>query len=345
MGIILGTAAYMSPEQAKGKRVDRRADIWSFGVLLFEMLTGKPLHDGETTSEILARVIEREPDLNRSPANTPATIRELLRHCLTRNPRQRLRDIGDARIVIEEYLANPAAAQPAAVVAAAVHEQRRVPLLWLVGGLVLGIVLAAVVGWKLRPAVPVLPMMRFSAVTNFTGVDAQPSFSPDGRSIAFLSNRGGAFDIWVGLVAGGSPVRITNDPNFKARPHWSPDGSKISFSRLNESGLWDIWTVSSLSGTPRKLLNNAGDSAWSADGASLAYSDSPTGTIWICDASGGNARQVTQAKSKAWHTQPAFSRDGKRIAFVRRGSGRYGELAAAEVSSGKVTFLTSDAAL
>lgn len=187
--------------------------------------------------------------------------------------------------------------------------------------------------------------MRFSAVTNFTGVDAQPSFSPDGRSVTFLSNRGGSFDIWVGLVAGGNPVRITNDPNFKGRPHWSPDGSKISYNRLNESGLRDIWIVPSLGGTPRKLLNNAGDAAWSADGASLAYADSSTGTIWICDATGGNARQVTQPERKAWHTQPAFSRDGQRIAFVRRASGPYGELATAEISSGKVKLLTDDKAL
>jgi eukaryotic-like serine/threonine-protein kinase len=344
MGIILGTAAYMSPEQARGKAVDRRADIWAFGVLLFEMLTGQPLHEGDTTSEILARVIEREPDLSRSPASTPAPIRELLRRCLTRNPRQRLRDIGDARIVIEEYLANPAAAQPTPGTSAS-PKPRSLPLLWLCGGLVLGVLIAALVGWKLQSAAPAPPMMRFSAVTNFTGVDAQPSFSPDGRSIAFLSNRGGAFDIWVGLVAGGSPVRITNDPNFKAHPHWSPDGSKISFNRLNESGLWDIWTVPSLGGTPRKLLSDATDSAWSADGASLAYANGSTRTIWMCDASGGNAHQITQPEPKAWHTQPALSRDGQSVAFVRRASGPYGELAAADVASGKVQLLTNDAAL
>jgi serine/threonine protein kinase len=100
-GIILGTAAYMSPEQARGKSVDRRTDIWAFGVLLFEMLTGQPLYGGETTSDILARVIEREPDLNRLPPNTPARIRELIRRCLTKNSRQRLRDIGEARVAIE----------------------------------------------------------------------------------------------------------------------------------------------------------------------------------------------------------------------------------------------------
>jgi eukaryotic-like serine/threonine-protein kinase len=89
-GIILGTAAYMSPEQARGKSVDRRSDIWAFGVLLFEMLTGQPLYGGETTSDILARVIEREPDLSRLPPSTPARISELIRRCLTKNPRQRL---------------------------------------------------------------------------------------------------------------------------------------------------------------------------------------------------------------------------------------------------------------
>src|SRR5207245_3461781 len=91
-GVIMGTAGYMSPEQARGKAVDRRADIWAFGVLLFEMLAGKPLYAGETTSEILARVIEREPDLNQLPASMPLAIRELMRRCLTKNPRQRLRD-------------------------------------------------------------------------------------------------------------------------------------------------------------------------------------------------------------------------------------------------------------
>lgn len=345
-GIILGTAAYMSPEQAKGKPVDRRADIWAFGVLLFEMLTGKPLYAGETTSEILARVIEREPDLERMPANTPPRIRELMRRCLTKDPRQRLRDIGEARITLEEYLANPGAAQAAAGAAVPAANQRGYqPFLWLAGGLVLGALAVGVGFWKARPAQSTQPMMRFSAVTNFTGVDAQPSFSPDGRSVAFVSNRGGSLDIWVGLVSGGSPVRVTNDPNFKAWPHWSPDGSEISYSRLNESGLWDVWTVPALGGAPRKLLSNANGSAWSPDGKAIAYGDSSRRTLWICDATGSNARELTQPERIAWHQQPAFSHDGRRIAFVRRGPGPYSELASVEVSTGKEEPLTEDRAL
>lgn len=341
-GIILGTAAYMSPEQARGKPVDRRADIWSFGVLLFEMFSGQPLYAGETTTDILARVIEREPDLSKLPSRTPAPIRELIRKCLTKNPRQRLRDIGDARLLLEEFLADPSAAQSAGTAVPAPRSERSRPLLWLLGGLAAGALVTGVAIWGLRPAPAAPPMMRFSAVTNFTGMDVQPSFSPDGRSIAFVSNRGGQLDIWVGLITGGSPVRITDDPNLKGRPHWSPDGSKILYSRLNESGLWDIWSVPSLGGTPRKFLTNAMDAVWSPDGSSLAYADGITHAIWMCDALGSHPRALTQPESRAWHMQPAFSRDGQKIAFVRRGSGPYGEIAWAEVPSGRVQPLTDD---
>jgi eukaryotic-like serine/threonine-protein kinase len=344
-GVLLGTAAYMAPEQAKGKPVDRRADIWAFGVLLAEMLTGEPIYTGETTPDILARVIEREPDLSQLPVSTPAPVLELIRRCLAKNPRQRLRDIGDARLVLEEYLANPSAAPSTSEGSGERPSPARTRLLvWFFGGLLFGALAAGAALWKLKPAAPAQPMLRFSAVTNFTGIDAQPSFSPDGRSLAFLSNRGGQFDIWVGLITGGSPVRITNDPDLKGRPHWSPDGSKILYARLNGSGLWDTWMVPSLGGTPRKFLTNAMDAVWSPDSNSIAYADGFTHTIWMCDAMGSHARALTQAESRAWHLQPAFSRDGRKIAFVRRGSGPYGEIAWAEVPSGKAESLTDDKA-
>ncbi len=346
IGTLLGTAAYMSPEQACGRGVDRRADIWAFGAVFFEMLVGKPLYEGRTTSEILAQVIEREPDLSRLPAGTPPWVRQLIRRCLTKNAQKRLRDIGDARIAVEEQLANPAALEAEEDAAIPTARQKwPVLLLWLFGGLAIGALVTGITLWYLGPPGPLQATMRFSAVTNFTGIDAEPSFSPDGRSVTFLSNRGGSFDIWVSLVAGGSPVRITNDSSFKARPHWSPDGSKISYIQLNESGLWDVWVVPALGGTPRKLLNNANDSAWSPDGRSLTYADFSTRTIWVCDATGSNARQLTQSEDTAWHLQPAYSHDGTKIAFVRRTNGPRGELASVDVATGRVERITGDGAL
>ncbi len=136
-GIILGTAAYMSPEQAKGKPCDRRADVWSFGVVLYEMLAGRQLYSGETASEILAAVIKEEPDWSALPANTPPTIRKLLRRCLTKDPKRRLQAIGEARIAIEEYATDPNADSVViSTIAARPADWRRL-LPWTLAGLFL----------------------------------------------------------------------------------------------------------------------------------------------------------------------------------------------------------------
>jgi len=340
-GMILGTAAYMSPEQAKGRPVDRRGDIWAFGCVLYETLTGEKAFNGETVSDVLASVIMKEPDWAHLPSNSPPTVKKLLRRCLDKDSKRRLRDIGEARIAIEEYLGNPAAETPEPAHQAAHPARTR----WLVGLSLAGLVGAIVAGmlvWKLDSGRPAFPL-RFSAVTNFPGVEAQPSLSPDGRSVAFASNRDGHYDIYVGLVTGGSLVRITNDPNLKARPRWSPDGTKIAYSRLNESGLWDIWQIPALGGTPRRLVLNAMDPAWSPDGRSLAYANSSTGSIWIADSSGQNARAITQPpEPPSMALDPSFSPDGRRLAFAFRTGGPYGELAVANLASGKVSRLTDD---
>src|SRR5262249_19543942 len=145
-GVILGTAAYMSPEQARGRVVDRRTDIWSFGCVLYECLTGKPLFQGDTVSDLIARILEREPDWSALPANTPPRVRELLKKCLRKDPRERLRDIGDARLELSdthalvdgESATTPGRAQPGA---------SKLP--WIIAGL--GAVLA-VASFALRPA-------------------------------------------------------------------------------------------------------------------------------------------------------------------------------------------------
>ncbi|HWQ03344.1 MAG TPA: serine/threonine-protein kinase, partial [Candidatus Nitrosotenuis sp.] len=192
-GLILGTAAYMSPEQAKGKSVDRRADIWAFGVVLFEMLSGQQLYSGETVSETLARVIEREPDLSALPARTPQKIRALLRRCLTKDPRQRLQSVGEARIAIEEAIAQPEekTEETAAGGTSAVQQKSVLPWAAAVVMTVVALALGGLVFLRPRPAAP--PVARFTIHLSevakdfsLTVSDNLPiAISPDGRKIAF----------------------------------------------------------------------------------------------------------------------------------------------------------------
>ncbi len=340
-GVVLGTAAYMSPEQARGKTVDTRTDIWAFGCVLYEALSGRLAFRGDTVSDTVAGILRGEPDWHLLPPQTPASLRRLLRRCLQKDAARRLQHIGDARLELEEALAT----EPEPSTAVAPPTSWRAVALWCAASFLVG---AAVVGlalWPRNGGGPRQKPMQFSVVTNFAGVEAQPALSPDGRSLVFVSNRDGPYDLYVGLVTGGSLVRITNDPNLKVRPRWSPDGSRIAYARLNESGLWDIWVVPALGGTPRRLIASGTDPAWSPDGEQLAYAHAVTGTLWVADATGGNPREVTSSEPTAEHRQPTFSRDGGRLAFVRRGRGPYGELAVVEIGSGKVQELTHDGGL
>ena len=260
-----------------------------------------------------------------------------------------LRDIGEARIAIEETLSGAAAGpsvRPAGGIEPSAHPgapQRVLP--WLAMGLIAGALLSGVVVWRLASPAS-RSAMHFTSVTNFAGVQAQPALSPDGRSVAFVSNRDGNYNIYVGLVRGGNLLQITHDANLKSRPSWSPDGSTIAYARLDHSGIWDIWEVPALGGTPRRLVLNAKDPAWSPDGRSLAYENTADGTLWISGLSGENARQVAPAQARAMqNTAPRFSPDGRELAFTIKSPGPYGDLEVVDLASGKVRQLTHDVAL
>jgi eukaryotic-like serine/threonine-protein kinase len=347
-GLIMGTAAYMAPEQARGHAVDRRADIWSFGAVLFEMLTGQRAFAGDTTSDVLASVLKSDPDWKALPASTPPAIVRLLRRCLTKDRKQRLQAIGEARIVIEATLSS--ADQGRGSTRHVENGSLKPPppmwrrgLPWALAAL--GFLAAGILAVERMVHAPQSASMHFSRVTNFAGVQTQPSLSPDGRSVAFVSNRDGHYNIYVGLISGGSLVQITRDPNLKSHPSWSPDGSTIAFARLNESGVWDVWEAPALGGTPRRVILNATDPAWSPDSHSLAYENLSTGTIWVSSASGQNGRQLVSTEPGRRATEPRFSPDGRQLAFADRAPGPYGELAVADVDSGKVRLLTHDGQL
>ena len=236
-GELLGTAAYMSPEQARGKQVDKRTDIWAFGVVLHEMLSGRRLFRGESATDVIAQVLTRDPDSSALPNDVPASIRTLLRRCLTRDPNNRLRDIGEARVAIDEYIAHPD--QPPVTTAVEAVRPSLLKRALPVAGAALGGVVAGIgIGIALRP-VPVansapvtlrtsisLPAAQTLTPTN-TGTFA---LSPDGRLLAYKAAVGRINRLYVrDMQLGGEPREI---PDTEAAESFtfSPQGDALAFS-------------------------------------------------------------------------------------------------------------------
>jgi dipeptidyl aminopeptidase/acylaminoacyl peptidase len=215
-GVILGTAAYMAPEQAQGKPIDKRVDIWSFGVVLWEMLTGQSLFARDTVTDTLVAVLRDAPRLDRLPADTPPAVEELLRRCLERDPKLRLRDIGEARILLSQPL------RPARTADGPPASRRRV---WLsAAGAIALAMLAGAAAWYFKP-VPAVPLRRFELPA---AIAESRSFalSPDGARIAYIS-AGRLFIRALDRLAANDlgPVHVTGNNLF-----WSPDGRTIGFT-------------------------------------------------------------------------------------------------------------------
>jgi serine/threonine protein kinase/Tol biopolymer transport system component len=245
-GRVIGTPAYMSPEQARGKPTDRRTDIWSFGCVLYEMLTGKVPFEGETTTDTIARIIEREPDWDRLPPTTPPNIRVLLRRCLAKEPRRRLQHIGDAVLEIDETLSLPTVEPP--ITAPVVGKVRLIPwrltIICSLAGIVVGLVAASIFLGK--PATP--PPTTIAAVPtrrtvirlpenqvlglyqSTTFANRQPAFalSPDGSRLVYVAHVGGTTQLFERLMDR-LEVRPIPDTERAFAPFFSPDGQSVGF--------------------------------------------------------------------------------------------------------------------
>ncbi len=260
VGVILGTAAYMSPEQARGLPVDTRADIWAFGCVLYEMLTGRPPFTGQTVAETLAAILEREPDWKALPSSTPARIRELLRHCLQRDLALRVQNIAEARDVLDQAQRGWNPWRIVAIAAAVVAT------------------LAAALFPLVKPAVPVTSPSEYTQLTNFTDSATAPSLSPDGRMVVFKRGEDSFLssgDIYVKLLPNGEAVKLTTEPARRYGPVFTPDGSRIAYTQAT-AGSWDTWTVPVLGGQPTRFLPNASGLTWIADHRVL-FSEIKTG--------------------------------------------------------------------
>jgi eukaryotic-like serine/threonine-protein kinase len=321
LGMVLGTAAYMAPEQAKGFAVDRRADVWAFGVVLYEMFTGAALFAGDSASDTLAAVLRAGIDLERLPAETPPEVRRLLRRCLERNPKNRLRDIGDARLVLAEAITSPEVVVAAAPVAAPRARQRwarAVP--WA-----LAIVAAAAATWALaRPPGGAVARSAGDEVTQVelslppgvdlvTRVPAGLAVSPDGRTIAMTGFREGQRRLYVRRLDSPEATEIRASSGVNALT-FSPDGQSIAFvpggSRVVRFSLAD--QQSTVLATCADLRNSV---AWGE--SSIYYLCA--GEIWRVPAAGGDPVQLTRlepARHEVLHTDPVEVPGGRHLLFA-----------------------------
>ena len=281
-GVVLGTAAYMSPEQARGKRVDNRADIWAFGCVLYEMLVGRPAFRGETVADTLAAVVNGDPDWTVLPTKTPASIRRLLRRCLAHDVRDRLHHIADARLEIDAAQEEPAETSVAHTVG------RRELFVWRSIVTLLGIVCAATLVWALWPLAP-SPELRLEITTPPTTDPSALAVSPDGRTVAFVATSQGRPVLWVRSLGRAQAEPLSGTDNARS-PFWSPDGRSIAFFVASQLARVDLAT-----GKVEPLVRRAGaglGGTWTRDDTIL-FTATPGGPLTRARASGGEPAAPT----------------------------------------------------
>jgi Tol biopolymer transport system component len=312
-GAIVGTAAYMSPEQARAQKVDRRTDIWAFGCVLYEMLTGKQAFGGATISDSIAAILDRDPDWNALPTETPPSVRRLLQRCLEKDPQRRLRDIGEVPFLLA----------PEVAATSRLRVVTRGATLIVAAGLIVAVFLFT--RDSAKPFVAAQPM----SLTDFNDSAVAPSLSPDGRMLTFI--RGGTFgnsvyrgQVYVKLLPNGEPVQLTRDESSKEQPVFSPDASRIVYSAFTSGFRWDSWQVPVLGGAPQPFLPNASGLVW-IDPRQLMYSEIMSGI---------HMGIVTSTESRSEHRsiyfpptqggmahRSALSPDGKSVLIVEMDGG------------------------
>ena len=320
-GIILGTAAYMSPEQAKGKSVDRRTDIWAFGCVLYEMLTGKMAFSGETVTDTLAAVIRAEPDWGALPKDTPMHVRVLLQRCLQKDAKQRLRDIGDARISLEEVLSGAAAASDEQSFAAKTPQRAgRAGVPWAVAAFcaLVAVGLAAYLYFGARTGGNTgnvtLQVSLPEGVSIATRDAPSVALSPDGREIVFMGTKGSAVQLYARSLSEPEAHPIAGTENG-ASPFFSPDGKWIGFfadGKLKKIPL-EGGTAQTLADAP----NQRGGS-WAPDG-SILFSPQYSGGLMRIPESGGLAESLVEVdakKGERTYRWPDVLANGKGVLFT-----------------------------
>ena len=314
-GIVLGTAAYMAPEQAKGREADKRSDIWAYGCVLYEMLTGRRPFDGEDMTEVLGAVVRLEPTWEALPSDVPAPVRTLLRRCLVKDRRARIGDIAAVLFVLDHQ---------ASVAPAAPMASRSNRMAWLVAALAtIALIAAAVVALRMsRSGTLALDLVQFTIAPpenmafggpsgGGTGTAAQLAISPDGRYVVFVAGAPSAFHIWLRPLASGEARRIEGTEGSRF-PFWSPDSQFIGFvagAKLKK--------VAIAGGPPIELADGKAGTggSWNRDNVIL-FGSSGSGLSRVSGAGGVPSAVTTLADGEDAHRWPHFLPDGKHFFYT-----------------------------
>jgi eukaryotic-like serine/threonine-protein kinase len=306
-GAIMGTVAYMSPEQAQGKPIDARSDLFSFGTMLFEMLTGERPFRGDNQASTLAAILREDPKAVSTLASVPHELDRVVGRCLRKSVERRFQTASDLRVALEELAEEASSGQLAAAAPAPVKRHR----FWWTAGVAAIAALVATVYWMPPHSGSTLRPLR--QLTFESGMALMPALSPDGRMLVYSSDRSGegVLDLWIRQTAAGDPHRLTSGMGTATNPQFSPDGTKVLFLSGNS-----IFEIPAFSGPARRLAENAGPFTVSSRGE-IAYVPPRTGvvqTIRIMSLQGSETHEWrSDCKSI---TPPGWSPDGSRLAII-----------------------------
>ena len=318
-GMILGTVGYMSPEQVRGLPADHRSDIFSFGAILYEMVTGEQAFKRSSPVETLSAILKEEPrEISQGSAKVPPDLARILGHCLEKDPAERFQSALDIAFDLDT-LARASGREPA-VTAVAPGRTSRTSWLPIALAALATLGIGFAVGALRRTDVPA-PSVAVHRLTDFAGLEETPAISPDGKSVAFTAHVGHRRQVWVRLLAGGAALQLTRDDVDHEAPRWAPDGASLVYYCPPSDGeaQGTVWEVPALGGSPRRITSSIGGADISHDGTRIAFFRFEKDEIHLIVSSrdGAAPRVIARLPLGSYYLSPRWAPDDQSIAYQR----------------------------
>ena len=353
-GIILGTAAYLSPEQARGLAADSRSDIFSLGAALYEMLSGCRPFSGDTYADLISAILSQDPAPLPAELKVSPALDRIVRRCLEKSPGERFQSARDLAFQLDSLASSVESGSGAALPQVLPEKSRpfwRKPFFPWAASATLILASTAFAWWVRGRQLQAIrhPPVLFERLTDFSGMEESPALSPDGKSVAFVGDSTGSRQIWIRLLAGGVPFQLTHDAGDHLSPRWSPDSASLFYYTPPVEGSHEaiVWEISALGGTSRRLTASLSEVDPSHDGKSLAFFRLQAGQIELVrtDRDAGHAQVLAQFPSKTACRQPRWSPDDSSIAFMLANDRWSDDLYYVSASGGTPRRVTFDASL